>query len=476
MRRVVVLMAAIWSVGCSDAFTSRVDVVARVGPYELGVDRLAELMVEGKGLPLQRPVVEGLAQLWVDYSIFADRMVAGDSLLDSGYVGAGMWAEIQQEIADQYHEQLVSGLVSLDSSGLDSVYASDEYRAVEEYLFSLPAQVTLAVRRAKRKSAEDTRSMLEKGTLSWRKLTSTEGDPGSADDDRELVLIGRGEQPPAIENAAFALAPGEFSPVVETADGFRILWRPPLAEIRDRFRTEVQHRLEDQFDQAFLAALPARWDLNVRQGIGPVVRHLGADPLRAKASGEVLGTYRGGSFRVSDLARWLQAMPMNVRQQLAMASDSQVTQLVSSLMRNEVLLREARDSGITTTPEFRAEMADQLRRRTALVSALLGFPVDTLPALHGLSAAERQKLVQARVLAYLDAIAREEKRLQTVPPFLADTLRAESNWRLIPAGVDRVLDRARQLRAALDSQPQPAQKAPAAAPVAPAQGDTGASH
>ena len=473
MRRVVVLMAAIWSVGCGDAFTSRVDVVARVGPYELGVDRLAEIIAVGRGLPLQRPVVEGIAQMWVDYTIFADRMVAGDSLLDSGYVGAGMWAEIQQEIADQYHEQLVSGLLSLDSSGLDSVYASGEYRAIEEYLFPLPAEASLPIRRAKRKSAEDTRSMLEKGTLSWKKLTGSEG---AGDGDRRLVLIARGEQPPAIENAAFALGPGEYSPVVETADGYRILWRPPLAEIRDRFRTEVKYRVEDTFDKAFLAGLPARWDVTVRQGIGPVVRHLGQDPLRAKESGEVLGTYRGGKFRVSDLAKWLQAMPMNVRQQLAMASDSQVVQLVSSLMRNEVLIREARDSGIATTPEFQAEMADQLRRRTALVSGLLGFPVDTLPALHGLSAAERQKLVQARVLTYLDAIAHEKKRLQTVPPFLADTLRTEADWELIPAGVDRVLDRARQLRAALDSQPQPARKAPAAAPVAPTQGDTGAQH
>lgn len=476
MRRVVVLLATIWSVGCSDAFTSRVDVVASVGPYELGVDRLAEVMAAAKGLPLQRPVVEGIAQLWVDYTIFADRMVAGDSLLDSGYVGAGMWAEIQQEIADQYHDQLVSGLVNLDSSGLDSVYAGGGYRAIEQYVFSLKPDAIPMIRGATRKSAEDTRSMLVKGTLSWKKLLATKEDPGTANAELPLTLIARGEQPPAIENAAFALAPGEFSQVVEAADGYHILRRPPLAEIRDRFRTEVQHRIEDDFDRAFLAGLPSRWDVTVRQGIGPVVRRLGQDPLRAKASGEVLGTYRGGKFRVSDLAKWLQAMPMNVRQQLATASDSQVTQLVSSVMRNAVLLREARDSGITTTPEFRAEMADQLRRRTALVSALLGFPVDTLPALRGLSAAERQKLVQGRVLAYLDAIAHESKRLQTVPPFLADTLRAEADWHLIPAGVDRVLDRARQLRAALNAQPQLAPQAPDTAPVAPPQGDTGASH
>jgi hypothetical protein len=482
MRRVVVVMATVFSVGCSDAFTSRVDVVARVGPYELGVDRLAEIIATGSALPLQRPVAEGIAQMWVDYTIFADRMVAGDSLLDSGYVAAGMWAEIQQQIADQYHEQLVNGLVSLDSSAIDSAYAGNTYRAIEQYLFDIPANAKLPVRLAKRKSAEDTRAMLVSGKLKWSRLVSA--DSGS-EGDAPLTLIGRGEQSPAVENAAFSLAPGEFSPVVETPEGYRIVWRPPLAEIRDQFRTEVKNRLESAFDTAFLAALPSRWDVTVRQGIGPSVRHLGQDPLRAKQSGEILGTYRGGRFRVSDLARWLQAMPINVRQQLTGASDSQAVQLVSSLMRNEVLLREARDSGITTTPEFRAEMADQLRRRIALVSGLLGFPVDTLPSLRGLPPAERQKLVQSRVLAYLDAIAHDKKRLQTVPPFLADTLRAEADWRLVPAGVERVLDRARQLRVALDSQPHPLPSsagatpmAPPAAkvPVTPPKGDTSVSH
>jgi hypothetical protein len=102
---VVVLGATVG--GCGEAFTSRVDVAARAGPYELSVDRLAEVIATGKGLPLRRDVAEGIAHLWVDYTIFADRVASGDSLTDSGYVEAAMWAEMQQELADRYHAMLV---------------------------------------------------------------------------------------------------------------------------------------------------------------------------------------------------------------------------------------------------------------------------------------------------------------------------------------------------------------------------------
>jgi hypothetical protein len=463
MRRVVAVAVTVLSVGCGDAFTSKVAVVARVGPYKLGVERLAEVMATTKGLPLQLPAAEGVAQLWVDYTILADRLVAGDSLFDSAYVAAGMWAEIQQEIADRYHSRLVAHQATLDSAQIDSLYAGNTYRFIQRILFATLSNASEFARQAARARAQSTRAMLSKGTLTWSRAVGANQDTTEGDSEGTLGVIVHGEQAPPLENAAFALAPGEISPVIQTAEGYHILRRPPLAEIRDKFRTELQLRMEADFDNAFLGELPARWDLNVRHGIGPAVRQLGQDALRAKHSSKVLGTFRGGRFLMSDLARWLQAMPVPVRQQLAAASDSQVTMLVSSLMRNEVLLREARDSGAAISPEFQAEMADQLRRQVALVAGLLGFPLDTLPALRGLPAAARQTLVQTRVLAYLDAIAREQKRLQTVPPFLADTLRADADWALVPAGVEQALDRARHLREALDSMPAP-RPPPAAAP------------
>ena len=438
---------------CGDAFTSRVGVVARAGPYELTVDRLAEVIATGKGLPLRRDVAEGVAHLWVDYTIFADRIASGDSLTDSGYVAAAMWAEIQQELADRYHTMLVQDAVHLDSAQVDSAFEAGEYRSIKHILFEVDPNASPNIRETKRRLAQDTYLRLTLGGLTWTQASEANEDPATKDTEGDLGVIGYGDMVPAFENAAYALAPGEISPVTETGFGYHILTRPPLAEVREAFREGVEARREETFDDAFLAELPSRWDIQVREGVGPAVRELGYDPIRAKQSGKVLGTYTGGRFRVSDFARWVQAMPPTVRQQLQSASDSQVTALVSSLMRNEALVREAREAGAALTEEFFVEMTDQLRREMSLVAALIGFPRDTLSLLRGLPRDALRDTVTVRVFGYLHAVAHNEKRLQSVPPFLADTLRAEADWEVIPAGIEQVLERARQMRLSLDSLP-----------------------
>ncbi|MDH4045197.1 MAG: peptidylprolyl isomerase [Gemmatimonadota bacterium] len=462
MRRAgMVLVLGMLASGCGDAFSSRVGVVARVGPYELGVDRLAGLLAEGKGIPLEREVAEGVAILWVDFTIFADRIVSGDSLTDWGYVAAAMWAEIQQEFADRYHAQLVGDAVDLDSAQVDSAYAAGQYRFIKHILFAVDPNAAPNIRQAKRRLAYDTQARLKLGGLTWEQAAEANEDPGTQDTDGSLGVIGYGEMVPAFENAAYALSPGEISPVTETAYGYHILRRPALAEVREEFQKGVEQRGEDAFDDAFLEALPERWDIKVRSGIAPAVRELGHDPIRAKRSGKVLGTYKGGRFLVSDFARWVQAMPQQVRQQMASASDSQVTMLVSSLMRNEALVREAREAGAEITPEFQEEMADQLRRQLSLVAALVGFPLDTLPLLRGLPKEALQDTVTVRVFEYLQLVALNKKRLQTVPPFLADTLRAESDWEISAAGIEQVLDRARQLRLGMNGAPAQGGRPPA---------------
>jgi hypothetical protein len=447
MRRSGWLAAGLVAVsGCGDAMTSRADVAARAGSYELGVDQLAEVLANGKGLRLEVEVAEGIATLWADYTIFADRLLAGDSLTDSGYVAAAMWAEMQQEFADRYHERLVANQVVMDSAAVDSVYAAGELRWIRQILFGVSPNASPGERDARRRMAHDTRAQLQSGAVTWAAAVESTDDPSPRDSAGAVGLIARGETLAPFENAAFALEPDSMSPVIESARGYHILWRPPLTAVRERFAREVELRREMAFDDAFLAALPERWNIAVRRGIAPAVRELGANAVRAKQSGKVLGSYRGGRFRVSDLARWLQAMPVQVRQQLGTASDSQVVTLVESLIRNQALVQEARDSGVTLPAEFHEEMTDQLRRQIALVSALIGFPLDTLPALRTLPAEARRDSVRTRVSAYLDAVAQEGKRLQAVPPFLADTLRAETDWRLVAAGIEAALGRARQIR------------------------------
>jgi hypothetical protein len=99
------------------------------------------------------------------------------------------------------------------------------------------------------------------------------------------------------------------------------------------------------------------------------------------------------------------------------------------------------------------------------MAALLGLPFDSLPTIQLLPAAERRALVEERVLAYLRALAQNEKRLQIVPPFLADELREDADWKVVPAGVERTLERARTIRLALPPVTPPQQPPPAAPPA-----------
>jgi len=458
MRRVVAAVAAGLVSGCGGAFSSRVDTVAHVGEYELGVQRLAELMAAGKELPVRRDVVDGMSVLWVDYTTFADRLLAGDSLLDSAHVAATMWADIEQEIASQFHDHLIGQSTRLDSAAVDSVYAAGDYRLIKHITLRVGPDAAPNLRGVQRALAEDTRAKLVSGAVTWDKASG-----GTQDTD--LGVIARGETVERFENVAFALAPGEISQVTETPSGYDLIFRPPLADVREQFRDGVERRLEAQFDERYLDSLPRRWSLRVRGGIGPAVREVGRDPVRAKQSGKVLGTYKGGQFRVSDLSRWLQAMPRDVWQGLPGANDSQITGMVETLMRNEVLLREAKAAGMTVTPEFFQGVTDTLRRELALLGAVLGFPNDSLPAYRALPAAARMELVQTHVLGYLQAVAQNRRRLQLVPAALADRLRTEVEWSVEPAGVERVLERARQIRLALDSVPRAAP--PATPPIAP---------
>jgi hypothetical protein len=468
MSRVGLMVAVtVAATACGDALTSRVDIAARVGTYELPVDQLAELIAKGKGLPLRREVAEGIAVLWVDYTIFADRILAGDSLTDSALVAAAMWAEIQQELADRYHQQLVGDQVHLDSAAVDSIYAAGEYRLIKQILFKVDPNASPAARGAKQQLAQETYFKLKTGVTPWGAAAAAMNeDAGAQDKEGSLGVIARGEMVAPFENVAYALSPNEISPVTQTTYGYHILWRPPLDSVREAFREGVEDRRERKFDDEFLAGLPSRWDIKVRSGVGPAVREMGQDPMRAKESGKVLGTYKGGRFRVSDLARWIQAMPQNVRQQMANASDSQVTQMVASLMRNEALVREAKEHGATISPSVQADLAEQLRRQLALVSALLGFPTDTLPMLRALPPEARHDSVRVHVYEYLSAVASNSRRLQAVPPFLADTLRSMAKWEVVPAGIEQVLTRARDLRLALDSLPA-SRGAPAPPPAVP---------
>lgn len=463
MRVCVVVMSAVLATGCGEAFSSRVDVVARAEDYELDVGRLASVLGRGEGLPVRREVVEGLAVMWVNYTLFAHALVSGDSLLDSATVVTTKWPEVQQNIASAYHEMLVADVTSLDSAQVDSVYAAGEYRLVEQVLMEVSSTDPPEIKRVKNAVAEDLRLKIADG-LPWADAVQATEEAGGANRQGSLGVIARGDMVEVFENTAYALTPGEISQVIETSFGYHIVYRPPLADVREAFREGVQDRLEADFDDEYLGGLADKWDIEIRRSALPAARQVGSEPVRAKRSNTVLGRYRGGEFRVSDFARWLQAMSTDMRQQLTTATDSQITQILRGLIRNEVLLLEARERGITTTPETFDELRDHLRRELALLGAAMGLPGDTVAALLRQPLETRFTSVRLKVIDYLERLSRNQGRLQLVPPFLADELQQRYEWEIVPAGVETALARARQLRETIDTT-QRARPAPPAPPV-----------
>jgi peptidyl-prolyl cis-trans isomerase D len=119
-----------------------------------------------------------------------------------------------------------------------------------------------------RKKADAVREEAVQGKDFARLAKQVSEDPGTKDRGGDLGYISKGQVVPEFEEAAFALKPGEISPVIQTAFGLHILKvdeiqeqkTEPLDKVRDQIRTLLQTRkareiAHDEADQAYGAAV-----------------------------------------------------------------------------------------------------------------------------------------------------------------------------------------------------------------------------
>src|SRR5439155_10105432 len=176
-------------------------------------------------------------------------------------------------------------------------------------------------------------------------------DPGTKSQGGYLAAVRRGRFVPAFDTAAWRLAPGGLSALVRSPFGYHIIRRPPLAEVRDSFRADIENDLATQFDSLHLDSLSRLRGLEVEAGVPALVRwtmeHLGA----ARTDRRTLATYRGGAFRVHDLARWILAIDPNQARGLAAAGDDQLKRFVRVLTQRELQLQQADSAGVQLTSE-----------------------------------------------------------------------------------------------------------------------------
>ncbi len=446
VRRAALVGLAIVLAGCEGAFSGHEDTVARVGDQELSVERLATMLAPAKQVPLRREVVDRVAELWVDYQLLAQAAARGDSLTDSATIAEAAWPLIAQSLANQLHDSLVAAVVPT-AQQVDSAFNAGDVRFVSHILVRVQGDSAGPAALGKRRQAEGYVAQLRRGTDFAALARRVSEDPQSGPNGGSLGLVGRNMMVKPFEDAAFALAPGELSGVVETPFGFHVLWRPTLAQVRDSFQTALGEVMRARFDSLYLDSLTTRTGISVRKRVPQLARNAAGSMRQAKERSRTFASYDGGKLTEGEFARWLQAFPGQTRGMVLQADDSTLAEFVRSIARNEMLIDAARRRGMRVSGADWDTIRSRYMTDMSQMLTTLGVAPESLAADTNAQGDGRVAAAARRVDAYLTAITGGGQRAYVeVPPFLGDVLRDRGNWTISESAVARTVERARMLR------------------------------
>jgi hypothetical protein len=414
MRRLALIVLVVALAGCDalrDAFSARPQVAGTAAGQTLTVERLASLVGHASRIPVRPDVFTGVASVYLDYAVLATAMGSGRDLHDSTLVLAAEWPLVSQLLWERYHDSLIAKRGRLTPAQMDSAFYAGDVRLFQHILIRVPHSAVPMIEQQKAKEA--TRVLMlaaaQRG-MNFRQLVQRYSeDPGSKARGGYLPATPRGQWVAAFDSAAWTLPPGAMTAVVRTPFGFHIIRRPPLAEVRDSFRVDLENARTTRLDSLYIDSLAREGQLKIVSAAPARVREAVPQIVAARSDDATLATYRGGrgAFRVRDLARWLLALDPNDVRGISTASDAQLTQLVRVLAQREML----KDSAPTP--------------------------------------AARVQLAMAHVDRYADqAITKGTAPFVPVPPFLAAALREGQGWSLNAAGVARAVESAQGMRAA----------------------------
>jgi hypothetical protein len=484
MVRLGLIVMVLALAGCGalrDAFSAHAQVAGTAAGQTLTVERLASLVGHAQRIPVRPDVVSGVANVYLDYAVLATELGRGRDLHDSALVLAAEWPLAAQLKWEHYHDQLMAARGKLTPAQADSAFQAGSVRLFQHILIRIPQSAVPMVEQQKQQQAVAVlrQAAAQRGFNFGQLARRYSEDPGSKVRGGYLPATARGQFVPSFDSAAWTLPPGAMTAVVRTPFGFHIIRRPPLAEVRDSFRVDLENARIVQSDSLYLDSLAKLRQLKIESGAPARVRQAVPQIASARSDERTLATYRGGAFRVKDLARWLLALDPNDVRGITTASEAQLTQFVKVLAQREMLLVEVDKAGVQLTPADWRQLRAEHDSAVARLEGLLGVSPQMLKDSAATPAA-RVHLAMAKVDRYVDqAVTQGTAPFFPVPPFLASALRQGQAWSLNDAGIARAVESAQAIRAAdsagraASSPPPGLKRAPGPPPVAGESGGRG---
>jgi len=461
MRRLSLVLLALTSLtlfGCDalrDAFSPRADVVARANDQTLTVERLAGWAGQSKQVPLDPQTLGRVSRYWVEYTVFAEALAAGRNLRDSAMAATAMWPVVSRLKWQRFHDRLVTSQ-NLTPQQVDSAYQSGPYRVFQHILLRvLPAPGTkttdanalVRIDDQKRRQAEQLLPQARSAGVRFAQLASRYSeDPTSKVAGGSLGLSTHGQFVREFDDAAWQLAPGGVSGVVKSQFGYHIIRRPPLAEVRDSFRIGLQDRMSRHTDSVYMDSVVAQRKIQPVSRAPDYAKAAAQDIDAARSSSRVLVKYRGGSLKVRDFARWLDALDPQIINALPQANDEQINQFLKSLAQQQLMLEQADSAKVTLTAEDWQRVRQEHDSTMVMITNVLNLSPELLRDSAGASPTARVNFALGRVNDYFDRVFHGRARFYPLPAFLADALLADARWTVDAAGVRRAVERGQEIR------------------------------
>ncbi len=345
--------------GCDSfgqAMNAHTDVVARAENSELRSQEAAEMLAANPQIPADAEVVRALSELWVDYALLA-RAVVEDSTLAAVDVEYFIEPVREQTLIGMLRDRVIQVDTVFDDAALARRWETDgpgaEIRA-SHILLQTPANATNAQRDSVMRFAESLRERAAGGESFADLATNFSQDPGTAVVGGDLGFFGRGRMVQPFEEAAFALEPGQISPVVESPFGFHVILvqerrQPDLGEEREQFRQYLVQEAVRTAEVTYLDSISRAANLSVSQGGNDLVREIATLPARdlsGRQGERTIATYTGGTYTAAEFVTFIRGQAPEVQTAFATATDEQLAAGIEQLVQMKLLLAEAQAQGI----------------------------------------------------------------------------------------------------------------------------------